>query len=236
MAPNFHAALLRRHAGTPSSAAPAAHVCGRHPTRSALRRRGRGLPLAAASVRRYLAALALLAAAPSAARADDRPASTGPYAEGALGATAFVGNARSAAAVGPALGVRAGIDLWSWLSVGGHLWASTHEATVPPPPDGEYFQLYAASGDARLGFRVGRIAAFAQGGVGIAMVSSNLLERARLLDPGERFTLVFAAGGGLEYQLQNRHYAFGVAGEWANYTQFQRAQAVTVQSFLRYTF
>ena len=42
---------------------------------------------------------------------------------------------------GPGLDVRLGRDLFSWLSLGISLAASSHEATVPAPPEGEWFQL-----------------------------------------------------------------------------------------------
>src|SRR6185503_17600151 len=83
--------------------------------------------------------------------AEARPASSGWYAEGGLGAVAFLPSASGDAAVGPAIDVRAGRDLFSWLSLGITLAASSHEATVPPPPEGEWFQLYRGTADARIG-------------------------------------------------------------------------------------
>ena len=77
-----------------------------------------------------LAALAV----PSLAAAD-RPAASGIYAEAGLGGGGFLGNASSAANPGLAVGGRVGYDLFSWLSVGGVVTATTHEATVPPPPE-----------------------------------------------------------------------------------------------------
>jgi len=171
------------------------------------------------------------------ARADeDRPASKGIYAEGALGATTFLGDADAAAEIGPAMAIRVGYDLFSWFSVGGHLTASTHEATVPPPPEGEYFQLYTAIAEGRLGFRYGRIGAFVDGGAGIGMISSNVWSKVGLLEPNESLTLAVRAGGGFEYQLQNRHYAFGLDGEWSSYAAFENTQSVTVRTFIRYTY
>ena len=43
--------------------------------------------------------------------------------------------------------LRIGRDLFSWLSLGVYVAASSHEATVPPPPDGEWFQLYRGGAD-----------------------------------------------------------------------------------------
>src|SRR5262245_18534699 len=74
--------------------------------------------------------------------AEARPASTGWFAEGGLGAVMFLPKASADAALGPALDLRIGRDLFAWLSIGIDLAASSHEATVPPPPEGEWFQLY----------------------------------------------------------------------------------------------
>ena len=43
------------------------------------------------------------------------------------------------------------------------------------------------------------------------MMSSNVLEKVKILDPGERTSITFHAGAGGEYQLENRHYAIGLA-------------------------
>jgi hypothetical protein len=165
-----------------------------------------------------------------------RPASQGFYAEIGAGAAGFLGDAAAYSRVGPAFGLRLGYDLTSWLSVGAHLGASTHEATVPPPPEGEYYQLYDGAADARLGFRRGALAVFASGGAGLALVSSNVLAKVDILEPGRYHSVMFHAGGGLEYQLQNRHFAFGLAGQWAMRPQFDATQTVTGRLYLRYTY
>lgn len=132
--------------------------------------------------------------------------------------------------------MRLGYDLFSWLGVGAHLTASTHEATVPPPPEGEYFQLYSAVAEGRVGFRIGPIGVFAQGGAGFGYISSNVLSKVGIVEPGEQLTTAVRAGGGLEYQLQNRHYAFGLDGEWSLYPAFDSTAVATVRTFLRYTY
>jgi hypothetical protein len=177
-------------------------------------------------------ALAGLAPAPAAAR----PASTGWYTEGGLGAVAFLPGASDDAAIGPAFNLRAGRDLFSWLSVGIDLAASSHEATVPPPPEGEWFQLYRAGGDVRIGGRLDRIALFVEGGAGLAMISSNVLGKVMITEPGESFTIAFQAGGGVEYQLENRHYAFGAAADAFVLPQFDALRAIDARLYLRYTY
>src|SRR5262249_46592052 len=118
-------------------------------------------------MRLTLAFVVALAAVPSLARAD-RPAAKGFYAEAGRRATGYLGTARSYAKLGPTLEVRMGYDLFSWLSLGVCAGASSHEATVPPPPVGEWYQLYQARADGRLGFRVDSLAFFAEGGAGAA--------------------------------------------------------------------
>src|SRR3569623_3336288 len=111
--------------------------------------------------------------APAAAR----PASTGCFAAGGLGAGAFLPSAASDAAVGPAMQLRVGRDRFSFLSLGVYLAAASHEATVPPPPEGQWFQLYRGGADARLGGRYDRNARILEGGNGASMMSSNVLQK-----------------------------------------------------------
>src|SRR5262245_35470664 len=173
-----------------------------------------------------------LGAGPAAAR----PASKGWFAEGGLGAVGFLPSVSDDAAVGPVLEIRIGLALSAWLSLGVSLAASSHEATVPPPPDGECFQLYRGGGDLRLGGRFDRIAVFVEGGAGLAMISSNVLGKAMVTEPGESFSILFQAGGGFEYQLENRHYAFGAAADAFLLPQFEALRAVSARLYLRYTY
>jgi hypothetical protein len=168
--------------------------------------------------------------------ADARPASSGWYAEGGLGAAAFLPGADKDAAVGPGFGIRAGYDVFSFLSLGVSLGGSSHEATVPAPPEGEWFQIYRAAADARLTGRIGRLALFAEGGAGVGMISSNVLGKVMITEPGERFSLLIQAGGGLEYQLANRHYAIGLGADALLLPQFDAIKAIDGRAFLRYTY
>jgi hypothetical protein len=148
----------------------------------------------------------------------------------------FLADAKNYSKTGLAVNGRIGYEMFPWLSLGVHLGVSTHEATVPPPPEGEFYQLYRAAGDARIGMLFGSIGVFADGGVGAGYISTNILQKVQILDPDERFTLTFHAGGGLEYQLQNRHYAFGLAGQWMLLPQFEATSAITIRAYLRYTY
>jgi hypothetical protein len=179
---------------------------------------------------------AALASAPAPGRADERPAAVGFYTEAGGGPLFHLGDAAGHSRVGPQLAVAIGRDLAGWLAVGLRLGASTHEATVPPPPAGEYYQLYHGAFDLRLVLQRGPFGLFAEGGAGAAMISTNVLETVQVLGPGERFSEFFCAGGGLEYQLHNRHYAAGVAGQWALMPRFADMQTAGARLYLRYTY
>ncbi|MEJ7602710.1 MAG: hypothetical protein WKG01_32780 [Kofleriaceae bacterium] len=168
--------------------------------------------------------------------AEARPASTGWFAEGGFGAVGFLPSASGDARPGPGLNIRIGRDLFAWLSLGISLAASSHEATVPPPPEDEWFQLYRGGGDLRVGGRFDRIAVFLEGGAGIAMISSNVLGKVMITEPGEKFSIAFTAGAGAEYQLENRHYAFGIAVDAFLLPQFDAVRAIDGRLFLRYTY
>jgi hypothetical protein len=165
-----------------------------------------------------------------------RPASTGFFAEGGLGAVVFLPPDADHAAIGPSMQLRLGRDLFSWVSLGIYVAMSSHEATVPPPPQGEWFQLYRGGGDLRLGGRADRIAFFVEGGVGGSLMSSNILEKVMTVEPGERFSITFHGGGGLEYQLENRHYALGLAVDAFLAPQFEQLKAIETRLYLRYTY
>lgn len=158
----------------------------------------------------------------------------GIYAEANLGATGFLGAASDFAAVGPAAGLRAGVQLFPWLSVGGLLALSTHEAILPPPPDGEALQLYTAAADARLAFGGESLRVFAEGGLGLASISTNILDRVGVTAPDRRSSVAFHAGGGVDWHLKNRHFSIGAAGDWTTFPDFDATQAVTGRLYLRY--
>lgn len=185
---------------------------------------------------RRMGRLAVVAVLLASSIADARPASRGWYAEGGLGAVAFLPPNGNDAALGPAIDMRVGYDIFSWLSIGVSLAASSHEATVPAPPEGEWFQLYRGGGHLRLGGRFDRIALFVEGGLGIGLISSNVLDKVMVTEPGENFSIMFQGGAGLEYQLENRHYALGLGVDAFLLPQFDAVKAIDSRFYLRYTY
>jgi hypothetical protein len=181
-----------------------------------------------------LLAVALASLASGGSVADARPASSGFFAEGGLGAVAVV--PKRNVALGPSMTLRLGRDLFPWLSLGVVLGASSHEATVPPPPEDEWFQLYRGAADLRISGLIGRIALFAEGGIGVGIMSSNVLEKVMIVEPGEWYSAMFHAGGGLEYQLENRHYSLGAAVDAYLIPQFDNIKAIDTRLYLRYTY
>jgi hypothetical protein len=192
--------------------------------------------MSATHIRGALAAALALAALTAAAPAHARPSESGLYAEAGLGAAGFVGHAAAHARVGPAASLRLGYDLFPWLSLGLALSAATHEATVPPPPERQHFQTYGAAAELRIAPSSGRFLPFLGGGAGGALMSTNILQRVGILEPEQRESLLVTAGGGLEYQLQDRHYAFGVGADWTYYPQYEGAQTVSGRAYIRYTY
>jgi hypothetical protein len=193
---------------------------------------------------RGFAVAVTLAATVGVARADDqitstsdnRIASTGFYAEAGLGAVAFLYSASRYTDVGPAVDIAIGRDLFSWLSIGGYVAASIHEATVPPPPVDQYFQLYRGGVDLRLQGRLNRIAGFIEGGVGGSLLSTNILEQVMITQPNKLYSLTISGGAGLEYQSLNRHYALGLAVDGFYEPEWAKMKAIESRIYLRYTY
>jgi hypothetical protein len=185
---------------------------------------------------KYCASALLAAITCLSLKAQARPSSRGFFSELGLGAVAHIGAARHSSSMGPAVDLRAGYDLFSWLSLGAQFAASSHEATVPPPPTDEWYQLYRGCIEVRLAVPAGAVNLFAEGGLGGAWMSSNVLGQVGIVDPDESVSLALSAGGGLEYQLRNRHYALGLAGDWWLLPSFAQSMGVEGRLYLRYTY
>jgi hypothetical protein len=178
--------------------------------------------------------VALVLAASRLAAAEPKYAH-GYYAEAGLGTGFFLGDAGKYIAPGPSFALRSGYDLWPWFSVGGRLSGGFHEGDVPPPPEEEYFQLLEAAGEARLTLRIRRVALFATGSLGFGYITTNILDRVGVTEPDSYLSPSFGVGGGIDYHTQNRHFSFGLTGDYAVYSSFDSAQGIAVRLYLRYT-
>ena len=179
------------------------------------------------------AAFAALATVPSPAYAGRK--AHGFYSEAGIGGTGLI-KPSATLAIGPSATIRVGYDVFSWLSLGGLASVTTQRSTLPAPPEHEYQQLYRGGALARIGGQVGAVSLYLNGGLGMARVSSNLLERVDFIEPGQRNSVAFFAGAGVEYQLENRHYALGLGGDGWMFTQFKSATAADARVYLRYTY
>lgn len=182
---------------------------------------------------RSIAAIALCATSIGSASAGTK--AHGFFSEAGLGGVGLL-KPKSTLAIGPTVTLRIGYDLFSWFSIGAIASLATQRSTLPAPPENEYQQLYRGGALARLGGQLGPVSLYLNGGVGAARVSTNLLERVGFIDPGQRNSVAFFAGAGLEYQLENRHYALGVGGDGWMFTQFNSATAIDARVYLRYTY
>ena len=159
----------------------------------------------------------------------------GVFSEAGLGATIFVGPTAEHADPGPAFSGRLGWAFAPWISLGARVAASVHEATVPPPPRGELFQLYQLGLDARAQLRLGRVGLFAEAGGGVAIVSTNVLDAVGITSPTRHLSPYLAAGAGVELRTGNPRFAFGLAGDFNLYPDFDATQAVGARLYLRYS-
>jgi hypothetical protein len=158
----------------------------------------------------------------------------GLYTEGNLGGQLFLGNTSDSAAPGPTFGVRAGYQPSRLVSFGLHLGGSIHEATGLPPPSEEFFQLYTVAIEGRLAFSSGRFSFFLADSAGVAVISTNVLDRAGVTEPHRHVSVFLQPGAGVELRLQDPHFSVGVAGNWGFYPMFGTMQSVGVHAYLRY--
>jgi hypothetical protein len=179
------------------------------------------------SLWKALPVVILLVAAPAEARVTF-------FSEADLGGRFFLGDRADSAAIGPAFGVTAGVQFAPWVHLGLAVGASTHEATVPPPPDKEFFQMYTGAAELRLGFRTGSVGLFAQARGGVSAINTNVLDGVGITTPEQHWGFFAGGGAGLLVFTGNPRFAFGLGGDWLMVPAFEGFQAVTVRVFLRY--
>ena len=196
---------------------------------------------------------ATLAAAPRAARAqvtdepnpvifpDPTKFARGLYTEGELGSVVFFG-AAGGGKVGPgvAIGTRVGYDITRFFAVQLHALGSTHQTSFPGmPQDAQLLQLYQGMAEAKLTIRFGQTSVFAEGGLGAARLSSNLLATIPYQDGYlTRWRTGFTAGGGagVDYHSLSRHFSVGLRGGYFWLRDISGSRDLIATTYLRYTF
>jgi hypothetical protein len=165
---------------------------------------------------------------------DPKKFSRGFFAQGELGALAYVGRAAKSAGPGAAFGVRLGYDISRWLSVQAHLLGASAEAKLSGPNEGQSFQTLVYGGEAHLQAQIRRFGLYGEAGAACAQIASNVLDQTGLTG-GHHFSLAVIAGGGLDYHTLNRHFSFGVGADYLWLANFAKSSAVSAQAFLKYT-
>jgi hypothetical protein len=165
---------------------------------------------------------------------DPKKFAKGPFASGELGALVYLGRAGRYTAPVVAFGVRLGYDLFRWLDVQAHVMGASSDASTPPPQIGQSFQTYLYAGEVRLKLQIHRFQLFAEGGAGLAQLSSNVLDQAGITH-GSRFSLAIVGGAGLDYHTLNRHFSVGLGADYVWMSQFTGGHALSLDAYLRYT-
>ena len=165
---------------------------------------------------------------------DPKKFARGFYAQGEIGALAYLGNAGKYAGPGPAFGVRLGYDVLRWLSLQAHVMGATAQAILPGPNDGQQFQTLVYGGEAHFQAQIRRFGLFAEAGAACAQIASNVLDTSGVTKDSH-FSLAVVAGGGLDYHTLNRHFSFGVSADYLWLANFDKSHAIAAQAFLKYT-
>jgi len=159
----------------------------------------------------------------------------GLYTEGELGSVAFFGPAGSYVGPGFAIGARVGYDVLRFLAVQAHGLGSTHLTKDDGHPEGDQLlQTYQGTVEAKLTLRFGQLSVFGEGGLGVARLSTNLLNALGLA----RYRTGFTTGGGagVDYHSLSRHFSIGLRGEYYLLRDISDSKDLIVTTYLRYTF
>lgn len=158
----------------------------------------------------------------------------GHYTEGEVGSVVFFGKASDAVGPGFAVGARLGYDLLRFFAVQAHLLGSTHETRGDSLVAGQLLQTYQATVEGKLTLRFSQTSLFAEGGVGAARMSSNLLYALGLAR--YRTGLTAGGGGGVDYHSLSRHFSIGLRGGFFWLGDVSSSRDLIATAYLRYTF
>jgi hypothetical protein len=158
----------------------------------------------------------------------------GLYTEGEVGAVTFFGKASDAVGPGFAIGARLGYDVLRFFAVQAHLLGSTHETRGDSLVAGQLLQTYQAMVEGKLTLRFTQTSLFAEGGVGAARMSTNLLYALGLATYRTGFTA--GGGGGVDYHSLSRHFSIGARAGFFWLRDVSASQDLIATAYLRYTF
>jgi len=158
----------------------------------------------------------------------------GLYTEGEVGAVLFFGRAGDDVGPGFAIGARTGYDLTRFAAVQLHLLGSTHQITGGGLADGQLLQTYQGMLEGKLTWRHGQVSLFAEGGVGFARLSTNVLYALGIAR--YRTGLTAGGGAGLDYHSLSRHFSVGLRSGFLWLRDISGSREVIATSYLRYTF
>jgi len=164
----------------------------------------------------------------------------GLYTEGEFGSVVLFGPA-GGGKVGPgfAIGTRVGYDVTRFFAVQAHGIGSTHQTSFPGmPQDDQLLQVYQLTAEGKVTYRFGQLSIFAEGGAGLARLSSNLL--ATVPYGGGYLTrwrtgLTAGGGGGIDYHSLSRHFSFGLRGSYFWLRDISGSRDLIATLYLRYT-
>jgi hypothetical protein len=191
-----------------------------------------------------LATSCLCGAAPARAQVTSEPSAVvfpdpekfahGLYTEGEFGGLWFNGPAGSDVGVGFAVGARVGYDIFRFFALQAHVVGSTHQTQGDTPVAGQLLQMYQATVEGKLTLRLVQWSFFAEGGLGLARMSSNLLFALGIARYRTGFTA--GGGGGVDYHFLSRHFSVGLRGGYYLLRDVSNSRDGMVTTYLRYTF
>ena len=159
----------------------------------------------------------------------------GLYTEGEFGGLWFNGPAGGAVGAGFAVGARIGYDIFRFLAIQAHLVGSTHQTQGDSAIAGQLLQMYQGTVEGKLTLRLVQWSFFAEGGLGVARLSNNLLYALRI-EQKYRTGFTAGGGGGVDYHFLSRHFSVGLRGGYYVLTDVGNSRDGLVTVYLRYTF
>ena len=186
----------------------------------------------------------LLGSAPAGAQVTSEPSAVifpdpakfarGFYTEGEVGAVTFFGPASDVVAPGFAVGARFGYDIFRFFALQLHALGSTHQTKGDTPFSGQLLQTYQGMVEGKLTIRFVQLSIFAEGGVGAARMSTNLLYALGYA----RYRTGLTAGGsaGIDYHSLSRHFSIGLRAGYFMLFDVSSSQDLITTAYLRYTF